>query len=280
LVLGGVLYFLWTKRTGWGRHALLGLGFFLILLAPFLGFNAGSYMNYTWVMDHLLYIPIMGLIGLVVAGWEQLEGQLSIVSRRIGVGIAALLVALMAWWSWNYAALYSTLEGQWRYNVAVNPGAALPHNDLAVALSREGHNDEAIEEFRKSVAIDPLHADAHRNLGISLYVTGKIAESAAEFRELVRLMPNSADAHYQLGLALDALGREAESEEQYRQALALDPRSMNAYNNLAAVLAEEKRVPEAIEILQKAAGIDPANQQTQDNLAKLLAIPGSNATKK
>ena len=27
-------------------------------------------MNFTWVMDHMLYIPIIGLIGLVVAGME------------------------------------------------------------------------------------------------------------------------------------------------------------------------------------------------------------------
>jgi hypothetical protein len=34
LVLGGTIYWFWTKRQSWGRHALLGLGFFLINLGP------------------------------------------------------------------------------------------------------------------------------------------------------------------------------------------------------------------------------------------------------
>ena len=37
LILVGVIVGLWTRRESWGRHALLGLGFFLINLAPFLG---------------------------------------------------------------------------------------------------------------------------------------------------------------------------------------------------------------------------------------------------
>ncbi len=68
VVLSGVIYVCWRKRTSWGRHALLGLGFFLLNLAPFAGFISISYMKYTWVMDHLLYLPMLGLLGLTVAG--------------------------------------------------------------------------------------------------------------------------------------------------------------------------------------------------------------------
>jgi len=270
-VIAGVLYFFWTKRTGWGRHALLGLGFFLILLAPFIGLNAGSYMNYTWVMDHFLYIPIIGLIGLAVAGWEQMERQLSVMPRRIAVAIAAALLVLMAWSSWSYAQLYSTLEGLWRYNVTVNPSAAMPHNDLGVALVRKGRAAEALDEFRLSTLLDPHYSDAHRNLGISLLEEGRNAEGLAEFQVLVQLTPKIAEAHYQLAIALDRVGRAAESNEQYRQALALEPRYLDAYNNLAANLAAQNNVPEAIQLLQTAAQIDPSNQRIQENLAKLLA---------
>jgi len=34
----GVICGLWTQRENWGRHVLLGFGFFLINLAPFIGF--------------------------------------------------------------------------------------------------------------------------------------------------------------------------------------------------------------------------------------------------
>jgi hypothetical protein len=73
LVLGGVICWFWTKRHSWGRHALLGLGFFLINLGPCPGFIPAPDMAFTWVMDHFLYLPIIGLIGLVVAALGQME---------------------------------------------------------------------------------------------------------------------------------------------------------------------------------------------------------------
>jgi hypothetical protein len=76
----------WTRRATWGRHALLGIGFFLLNIAPFLGFHAVSYMNVTWVWDHLLYLPSIGLIGLAAAALGSDELRLPIAARRAGGG--------------------------------------------------------------------------------------------------------------------------------------------------------------------------------------------------
>jgi len=95
-ILAGVLWFLWTKRRTWGRHALLGLGFFLINLAPFLGFTTVSYMRFTWVMDHFLYIPMIGLIGLVVAAIVDIEARLPMSARPLITGSLTVLLTLMA----------------------------------------------------------------------------------------------------------------------------------------------------------------------------------------
>lgn len=271
-VLGGVLYFLWTRRAGWGRHALLGLGFFLINLAPFLGLNAGSYMNYTWVMDHVLYIPIIGLIGLAVAGLEQLEEQLSATLCRAGAAIVAVMLALSAWASHGYAGLYVDLETLWTYNVAHNPGAALAHNDLGYALFQQGRTAEAIDQIRLATRIDPRYGDAHHNLGFLLLQTGNVAESVTEFQAAAQLSPNIAGSHYHLALALDRAGRIPEAMDQYRQALALDPGYMDAYNNLAVELAGQNRLAEAVEVLQAALQVNPADAQIQDNLAKLIEM--------
>ncbi len=74
LVLAGVAIWAWTMRRTWGRHVLLGLGFFLLFLFPFLGLHWVSYMDFTWVMNHFLYIPGIGLIALAVAGLEKGAG--------------------------------------------------------------------------------------------------------------------------------------------------------------------------------------------------------------
>ncbi len=104
---------------------MLGLGFFLLNLVPFIGLNAGSYMNYSWVMDHMLYLPMIGLIGLASAAVGDVAGKLTPLPRRIGAAMIALIIALLTWTSHGYAALYASLEALWSHNIALNPDAAL-----------------------------------------------------------------------------------------------------------------------------------------------------------
>jgi tetratricopeptide (TPR) repeat protein len=271
-VLGGVLYFLWTKRAGWGRHALLGLGFFLVNLAPFIGLNAASYMNYTWVMDHLLYIPIIGLIGLTVAGLGQMEAQLSATLRWTGATLMAVVLASMAWASHGYAKLYVDVTTQWEDNIARNPEAALPHSNLGFAFTKQGRLNEALDQFRLATHLDPRFGGAHQNLGLLLLQIGRVTEAVTELQAAVQLIPNVPETHYNLGGALESAGRIPEATEQYRQALALNPGYLNAYNNLAVALVDQNRLDEAIQVLQTAARIDPTNAPIQDNLAKAITM--------
>jgi len=279
-VLGGVLYYLWTGRNSWGRHALFGLGFFLINLAPFLGLNAGSYMTFAWVMDHVLYIPIIGLIGLAVAAWEQVEKQLSPPLRWGGGAIVSVVLALSAWASHGYASLYVNLETLWTYNISRNPGGALPHNDLGYALVQQGRIPEAIEQMRLATQLDPSFRDAHHNLGLLLLQTGHVPEALAEFQALLRLSPNLPETHYNVALGLDRAGRIPEAIEQYRQTLVLDPGYLAAYNNLAVDLAGQNRFAEAIQTFQAALQVDPDDVQIRDNLARLVNMQNHRPSKK
>ncbi len=71
-----VLFCCWNKRHGWGRPVFFGLAFFALGLVPFLGFSRITYMCLTWVADHIAYISMIGLIGLVVAGLKQLSHEI------------------------------------------------------------------------------------------------------------------------------------------------------------------------------------------------------------
>ena len=53
-------------------------------------------MRFTWVMDHFLYIPIIGLIGLVVAGLGWTQRQVPAAFRLYGIGVIAVVLALLA----------------------------------------------------------------------------------------------------------------------------------------------------------------------------------------
>ena len=70
LLLGALLAAMWHWRQGWGRHAMLGLGFFFLNLIPALGFVFMNTITMVWSMDHLAYVSTIGIIGLVVAGLD------------------------------------------------------------------------------------------------------------------------------------------------------------------------------------------------------------------
>lgn len=269
LVLAGVLAFLWTKRTAWGRHALLGLGFFLLNLVPFVGFTAGSYMNYTWVMDHLVYIPIIGPVGLTIAAAQHVASLLPPAVRPAPAWALGAIALAMTVISHEAAGDYASLEALWGHNVALNPGGALPHNDLGVAYARQGRFDDALAQFRIAAQLDPRYTDAHHNLGLMLLQSGRAAEAVPELEAAQRLIPNDAGASYDLGAALSQSGREDEAIAAYQHAIELNPRDTPAYNNLAVSLANAHRLGEAIAITEAGLKIDPGNAQLQGNLSAL-----------
>jgi Flp pilus assembly protein TadD len=62
---------------------------------------------------------------------------------------------------------------KYRQVIALNPGDADPHNDLAVVLNEEGKLDEAIREFRQAIKLNPRLVAPHLGLSDVLH-TAKV----------------------------------------------------------------------------------------------------------
>ncbi len=237
VVLSGVIAWCWTNRQGWGRHVLLGLGFFLINLLPFLGFKSATYMGFTWVMDHFLYLPLVGIIGLLVAGLDLFKQITPSKRRFLGDSTVAMVLALLALESHWYAGRFVSQEELWTYTVAHNPNAWLARN----------------------------------NLGNEYFISGRISEAIAQYKEALRLNPGMVEAQNNLGLALSKTGQSAEAIVHYEAALKINPHFNVAHVNLGNTLCDVGRVQEAIVHYQEALAIEPGNVEVREKLARLKA---------
>lgn len=240
-ILMAAIAWFWTKRRGWGRHALLGLGFFLINLAPFAGFNPASYMGISWVMDHFLYLPMIGLIGLAIAALERIEDGLSESGRALSAVPIALVMGLLAWGSHSYAALFIGQETLWTYTVQHNPGAWLAYNNLGNIEFETGRLSEAIDHYQTALRVNPNAVEARNNLGMALRLKGRPADAIGQFEDALKINPHFALAHVNLGDTLSELGRTAEAIDHYREALEINPADAATRNKLQAL---EKKSPD------------------------------------
>ncbi len=260
-ILIGALVWCWSRRSTWGRHVLLGFGFFLINLAPFVGFTQAAYMSFTWVMDHMLYIPLIGLVGLVVAGCGQIDEKLPRSFRPCSVGAMAIVLALLTTESHRYAGVFLNQETLWSYTLRGNPGSDVAHNNLGFAYLNSGRVPQAMEQFEAAVRINPDYAFAHNGLGNALVLSGRAAEAIGQYREALRINPTYPEAHNGLANVLLQSGHLPEAGAECELALMFNPNYADAHGNLGLILAREGRLPEAIEQFETALRLNPTDNR-------------------
>jgi Flp pilus assembly protein TadD len=259
----------WHRRHDWGRPALFALAFFTFGLAPFLGFNQVSYMCILYVQDHTLYLPIIAILGLIIAGVEGLSGHVPARWRPAGIGLLALIVVLVGIESHTYAKLFANQEKLWRYNLRYNPDSWMIHHMLGNELMHQGRYPEAVDQFRISLASNPEFDSGQMMYGLCLMRTGDLPSAIAAFQHCLAIDPRYGAAHEMLGFALAKSGRPDEAIEHFHAFLRILPTSAEAHFGLGEALALKGQIPEAITQLQLAVQFDPDNEQYKNDLQAL-----------
>jgi tetratricopeptide (TPR) repeat protein len=263
----------WSRRQTWGRHAGLGGGFFVLMLSPFLGFLWLKYMDFTWVMDHFLYLPMIGLIGLGMAALENLEARYP-AGQRFLMGGVTVIAALMALESHAFANLFSNDETLWRYTVDRTPDSWLAHNNLGADLVKEGHVEEGIGEYEEVLRLNPGDSDGHYNLGVALEKLGNDQAAQDQYRQAVQLNGREAKNYINLANSLQKTGHRAEAIAQYEKAVQIIPDFAQLHYNLGSLQLQSGNFPAAIEQFGQAVKIDPGLAQARENLGIALVQTG------
>ena len=261
----------WRRRTMWGRPLLFGLGCYVVMLFPVLGFFDQALYRYSLVADHWQYYSIVSAIALAVAAGEQAYRRMGNQYRQWGVVAAVLVLTALGAASWRRAGVYAADEKLWQDNVAKNPTAWMAYSNLGLNMEWSGNPAAAVGYFEQALRINPDSADAHNNLALALLQLGRTQEAVPHLEQAVRINPDYADARVNLGNALFQLGRVSEAFSQYQQALRVDPDSPLLHDSLGVALEKLGRVPEAIEQYELALRLNPDLTAARDALARLRA---------
>lgn len=274
-ILCASLYWSWSQRTSWGRHVILGFGFFALNLAPFLGFIIASYMRFSWVMDHFLYIPIIGLIGLGVAYLDWKRRRLSLFISLWGQGLGILFAGLLAWNSHRYAQKFFNQEILWNYTIVRNPEAWPAYNNLGAFFLREKRNiPEALKLFDEALKLNPEYFEAYYNKGLALDRLKRLREAIEQYKQAVRVASTNVDARKTLAQALQKEGDPLGAIEQYRILKGYDPNRAEVLASLGALLIQVGKFPEAAEEFSEMIELYPDAASPHNDFGNALYVMG------
>jgi protein O-mannosyl-transferase len=307
LVLGMVGWCSWRRRSTFGWHVLLGLGWFMLNLLPVVGLLRMSFLHISWVADHFVYLPLIGVIGLgtSAAGW--LLDSIRPSARWYAVIPFVALCVVLGLQTRRQSALFAREASLWRYALEQNPKAWLAYNNLGYVLLGENKGSEAVPLFTEAIRLKPDYGDAHSNLVLALLDAGRLNEAIAASataaergilsapadinlsasllragripeailysERALRISPNDGRAHKNLADALLVSGRTSEALAHYDTAVRFNP-TADAYSNYGAALHQTGKLNEAINAYRYALKLQPDFADAQFNLALALSKTG------
>ena len=265
-------WWLWRIRDR-TRGPLAAWLFFVVTLAPALGFVNIYPFRYSFVADHFQYLASIGVIALaaaslVLAARSRANGR--ILERALYVAVGVPLAVL----SWRQSHQYVDAEVLYQTTLARNPECWLAHNNLGLIRQRQGRFDLARAAHEAAVRLEPGYAEGFTNLGVDLAALGHSDEALARYDQALRLRPREAGVHHNKGVLLQRLGRLDEAIAAEREAIRIDPAYADAYDNLGTSLQRAGRIEEAIAAFRDAARLQPANGALYNNLGGALFAAG------
>lgn len=108
---------------------------------------------------------------------------------------------------WQRAAFW------YRKTVALQPGMAEAHYNLANVLHQQGKDNEAIKAYQRTLAIDKHNLSAWNNMAAILYDQGRMAETLSCFKEAMLVFPDNPGLHSACLAALNYMPGISRAEE-------------------------------------------------------------------
>jgi tetratricopeptide (TPR) repeat protein len=285
LVVAG-LAVCWFFRRSWGRGLLSGLGYFVVMLLPVLGFLDIYFMRYSLVADHWQYFAIIGPIALLAAALASAAErgypcpqQVSTTSSERAAGTANFSTQGI-----SDVAVASNVRAPRSTDAAADKNVRAPilqaiSGVLLIALGvltwrqcETYHDSETL--WRATLARNPSAFIAHTYLGMALAAKGQIDDAIGHYHTALAEQPDFVEAHGNLGNALLQKGEIKKALPELQRAVELQTNNALALNNYGNALLRDGQIASALTQLRKAVALRPDVIAIHQNLGITLLQAG------
>ncbi len=260
------IFFLVFKTSR--RHPYLGLGWlwYMGTLVPVIGLvQVGSQA----MADRYTYIPLIGLFIIIAWGVAELTSRLNNMKKVLTITAVAVL-SIVGVTTFLQIKYWENSLVLFEHTINSTENNYLMHNNLGLALSKQGMEKEAVKHFHEAARIKPLFELAHYNLGFAYANQDKMSMAYKHFYTALRIKPEYAEVHNSLGVALASQGEILEANKHFREALRINPEYAEAHNCFGLALTNQGLMAEAIKHFAEALRLDPSDAKANYNLANIL----------
>ena len=249
-----VLVLRWRDR----RYLPVGWFWFLGTLVPMIGIIT---VGEQAMADRYAYIPFIGLFVAVVWGLRALASEHRIPTVWLA-GAALVVVFTLGCLTYRQLGFWRDDETLWRYTLTVTERNYMAHNNLAIALAKQGRSDEAVFQFRTAKALHKY--PANQILALAFYEL-RVGHPQDAIEECDSALRASADPKIQAvawserGHAHLLLRQYDQAAESYQNALRLSPEDGMALIGSGLLALHEGRPEVAVTWFARAAKVDPSD---------------------
>lgn len=237
-VIAAIALFLVLLRKRIDRIEWWAGGFFIATLAPALGFVSFGYQRHSFVSDHFVYLPLLGLSLLLASAITRVSLGRSFLLPFLLAGITVLWGTA----SWMECAKWKNSETFWTAVLRADPKSWIAHTNLAAHLEREGRLDDARAHQAQAVEIDPEEPIGWINLGRGLILSGEYEKAVRVLARAIDLNVYYVEAHLLRAEAYLRMADEQRASDQLHSAVAVRPGEPEARLRMADLLLHANTV--------------------------------------
>jgi tetratricopeptide (TPR) repeat protein len=220
----------------------VGWFWYLITLIPVIGLVQIGKQS---MADRYTYLPSIGIAVMLAWGIPLLFTKEK-TKKNILLPAGIVTLTILTVLTWQQCGYWKNSNTIWMHTLQATKDNYLAHNNLGIALFRQGRIKEALDQYNKALLIAPNYFDAYGNRGNAYAQMGQHQQAMNDYTKAISLKPNSAEAYCARGTYHGRLGQYEQALLDLTKAISLNPHYFDAYNNRGIVLNQLHLFQQAI----------------------------------